>query len=110
MTTYIRKTLNNGICENIGHSLVVDTSFVNLGSCRRCGMIKTHAGEWTLKFEALTLDSIYKYASDEELEAIVHSIVGRVWEQWKKSGTNPNLLKPTDKELHKVAKGLRKPQ
>jgi len=36
-------------CENIGHSLVVDTSFVNLGSCRRCGMIKTHAGEWTTK-------------------------------------------------------------
>jgi len=58
----------------------------------------------------LTLDNIYKYASDEELEAIVHSIIGRTWEQWKKSGTNPNLLKPTDKELHKVAKGLRKPQ
>ena len=58
----------------------------------------------------LTLDNIYKYASDEELEAIVHSIIGRTWEQWKKSGINPNLLKPTDKELHEVAKGLRKPQ
>ena len=67
-----------------------------------------------LKFEKLryplTLDNIYKYASVEELEAIVHSIVGRVWEQWKKSGINPNLLKPTDQELHEVAKGLRKPQ
>ena len=62
----------------------------------------------------LTLDNIYKYASDEELEAIVHSIVGRVWEQWKKSETkrkyDVNLLKPTDKDLHEVAKGLRKPQ
>ena len=58
----------------------------------------------------LTLDYIFKNASDEELEAIVHSIVGRLWEQWKKSGTNPNLLKPTDKELHEVTKGLRKPQ
>jgi len=58
----------------------------------------------------LTLDNIYKYASDEELEAIVHSIIGRTWEQWKKSGINPNLLKPTDQELHEVAKGLRKPQ
>ena len=57
-----------------------------------------------------TLDYIFKNASDEELEAIVHSIVGRVWEQWKKSGINPNLLKPTDQELHEVAKGLRKPQ
>ena len=60
--------------------------------------------------QLLTLDNIYKYASDEELEAIVHSIIGRTWEQWKKSGINPNLLKPTDKELHEVAKGLRKPQ
>ena len=59
--------------------------------------------------QLLTLDNIYKYASDEELEAIVHSIIGRTWEQWKKSGINPNLLKPTDKELHEVAKGLRKP-
>ena len=63
----------------------------------------------TLK-RILTLDNIYKYASDEELEAIVHSIIGRTWEQWKKSGINPNLLKPTDQELHEVAKGLRKPQ
>jgi len=46
MSIYIKKTLNNGICENIGHSLVVDTSFVNLGSCRRCKKIKKHDGEW----------------------------------------------------------------
>ena len=60
--------------------------------------------------KCFTLDNIFQYANDEELEAIVHSIIGRTWEQWKKSGTNPNLLKPTDKELHEVAKGLRKPQ
>ena len=46
----------------------------------------------------------------EELEAIVHSIVGRLWAHWKESGINPNLLKPTDKDLHEVANGLRKPQ
>jgi len=33
-------------CNKIGHSFVVDTSFVNLGSCRRCGMIKTRSGDW----------------------------------------------------------------
>ena len=58
----------------------------------------------------LTLDYIFKNASDEELEAIVHSIVGRLWEHWHISSCNPNLLKPTDKDLHEVAKGLRKPQ
>ena len=56
------------------------------------------------------LANIYKYASDEELETIVHSIIGRVWAHWKESGINPNLLKPTDKELHEVAKGLRTPK
>lgn len=58
----------------------------------------------------LTLDNIYKYANEHELEAIVHSIIGRLWEHWKKSGINPHLLPPTDKDLHEVAKGLRKPQ
>ena len=58
----------------------------------------------------MTLENIYKYANDDELETIVHSIIGRTWALWKKSGINPNLLKPTDKELHEVAKGLRKPQ
>jgi len=61
----------------------------------------------------LTLDYIFKNASDEELEAIVHSIVGRLWEQkhyseWGKDTCCRNI--PTDKELHKLAKGLRKPQ
>ena len=69
-----------------------------------------YVGEATFQKHMLTLDYIFKNTSDDELEAIVHSIIGRVWEQWKKSGTNPNLLKPTDKELHEVTKGLRKPQ
>ena len=30
----------------------------------------------------LTLDNIYKYASAEELEAFVHSIIGRSWVEW----------------------------
>ena len=60
--------------------------------------------------DIFTLANIYKYTSDEELETIVHSIIGRVWAYWKESGTNPNLLKPTDKELHEVAKGLRTPK
>jgi environmental stress-induced protein Ves len=70
----------------------------------------------------MTLDKIYKYASDEELETIVHSIVGRLWEQQMKdinfitrkkryhNWIDIGVLKPTDKELHKLAKGLRKPQ
>lgn len=33
-------------CNEIGHSLVIDMNFVNAGSCRRCGKVKTHAGEW----------------------------------------------------------------
>ena len=71
----------------------------------------------------MTLDKIYKYASDEELEAIVHSIIDRLWDQ--QNGTfeimelyeknihaeqMAHMYKPTDKELHKLAKGLRKPQ
>ena len=70
----------------------------------------------------LTLDYIFKNASDEELEAIVHSIVGRLWEQQMKNTNfitrkkryhnriDIGVLKPTDKELHEVTKGLRKPQ
>ena len=68
--------------------------------------------------QLLTLDNIYKYASDEELEAIVHSIIGRLWEQKEgvfnrfnnKELKFAEISKPTDKELHKLAKGLRKPQ
>jgi len=33
-------------CKEIGHSLVIDMNFVNAGSCRRCGKVKTYAGEW----------------------------------------------------------------
>ena len=62
--------------------------------------------------------TLVKYSTNmlmtKELEAIVHSIVGRTWAlsngNIKKLGTNSNLPKPTDKELHEVAKGLRKPQ
>jgi len=64
----------------------------------------------------LTLDYIFKNASDEELEAIVHSIIGRFWEQqindtnFILSKDDVGVLKPTDKELHKLAKGLRNPK
>ena len=51
-----------------------------------------------------TLDNIFRYASDEELEAIVHSIYGRICD------VNEYANGLTDKELHKLAKGLRKPQ
>ena len=34
------------VCDEIGHSFVIDTSFVNSGSCRRCKKIKKHDGEW----------------------------------------------------------------
>ena len=33
-------------CNEIGHSFVIDMNFINSGSCRRCGKIKTYAGEW----------------------------------------------------------------
>ena len=56
----------------------------------------------------LTLDYIFKNASDEELEAIVHSIAGRLWKQILLNPTEIDM--PTDKELHILAKGLRKPQ
>jgi len=52
----------------------------------------------------LTLDYIFKNASDEELEAIVHSIYGRICD------VNEYANGLTDKELHKLAKELRKPQ
>ena len=75
-----------------------------------------------LTADVMTLDNIFKNASDEELEAIVHSIVGRLWEQQMKNTNfitrkkryhnriDIGVLKPTDKELHEVTKGLRKPQ
>ena len=114
-----------------GHSFVVDTSFVNLGSCRRCGMIKTHAGEWgcedgifkcanccnmsgnkyydPLGDNRLTLDYIYKNASDEELEAIVHSITNRLFAD-SKHYYMIDRDRLTDKYIAEFVKGLRKPQ
>lgn len=56
----------------------------------------------------LTLDYIYKNTNDDELRAIVHSIVGRLWKQILLNPTEIDM--PTDKELNKLAKGLRKPQ
>ena len=67
-----------------------------------------------------TLENIYKYASDDELETIVHSIIGRTWAlmegifDTKKDGKDLNqvaeIYKPADQELHRIAKGLRTPQ
>lgn len=33
------------VCEDIGHSFVIDMNFINSGSCRRCGKIKKF-GRW----------------------------------------------------------------
>jgi hypothetical protein len=52
-----------------------------------------------------TLDNIYRYASDEELSAITHSIYNRIVGELE----IPDYVL-TDKQLHKIAKGLRKPQ
>jgi len=64
-----------------------------------------------------TLENIYKYASDDELETIVHSIIGRTWALKKRifdiKGLHDHvaeICKPTDQELHVITKGLRKPQ
>jgi len=68
--------------------------------------------------KCFTLDNIFQYASDEELEAIVHSIHNRILGELIVLGRIkiynnqiPQIpLLMTDKELHEVAKGLRKPQ
>lgn len=60
--------------------------------------------------EWLTLDNIFQYANDEELEAIVHSIHNRILGELIVLGRIPDNIRMTDKELHKIAKGLRKPQ
>ena len=57
-----------------------------------------------------TLYNIFKYAKDEELEAIVHSIHNRILGELIVLGRIPDNILMTDKELHEVAKGLRKPQ
>ena len=73
--------------------------------------------------DIFTLANIYKYTSDEELETIVHSIIGRLWEQKDGRFSMKMLLadlenedrrviiyKPTDQELATLAKGLRTPK
>jgi len=56
-----------------------------------------------------TLYNIFKYANDDELEAIVHSIHNRILGELIVLGRIPDNILMTDKELHKLAKGLRKP-
>ena len=60
----------------------------------------------------LTLDNIYKYASDDELRAIVSSIHLRLGFYYKQIMDKYSIegYELTDKEINKVAKGLRKPQ
>ena len=55
-----------------------------------------------------TLDTIFKYASEDELRAIVSSIIGRLREQ--KEGCSENILNSMillDADLDKLVKGLR---
>ena len=53
--------------------------------------------------EFLTLDNIFKYASEDELRAIVSSIIGRLWLELG----NSDKSIPTDKDIAKIAKELR---
>ena len=57
-----------------------------------------------------TLENIYKYASEEELSAIVHSIFGRLCDYERRSMGNVSSNGFTDKEFNEVVKGLRKVQ
>jgi len=54
--------------------------------------------------DIFTLANIYKYANDEELSAIVHSIYGRI------NDVNEFADGLTDKELAKIVKELRIPK
>ena len=54
--------------------------------------------------DIFTLANIYKYASDEELSALVHSIYGRI------NDVNVFADGLTDKELAKIVKELRTPK
>ena len=56
--------------------------------------------------ETLTLDNIFKYASEDELRAIVSSIIGRLWLELGNSDKSI-LHSPTDKDIAKIAKELR---
>ena len=62
--------------------------------------------------KCFTLDNIFQYANDEELEAIVHSIWNRIKYDNDTGGyiSHREAQYVTDKVLHKIAKGLRKPQ
>jgi len=75
---------------------------------------KLWSGHGTLDEEdlraILTLDNIYKYASEEELSAIVHSIFGRLCNYEKETTGKISSNGFTDKEFDEVVKGLRKPQ
>jgi len=66
-----------------------------------------------------TLENIYDLASDDCLGDIVHSIIGRLWDQQDSMfdtifhddiQQTTKIYKPTDKELHKLVLGLRTPQ
>jgi hypothetical protein len=57
----------------------------------------------------MTLENIYKYASDEELRAIVSSICLRI-RDCNLTLDRVEGYELTDKEINEVAKGLRKPQ
>ena len=53
--------------------------------------------------EFLTLDNIFKYASEDELRAIVSSIIGRL----NMGLTDAYRINLTDKDLDKFVKELR---
>ena len=53
--------------------------------------------------EFLTLDNIFKYASEDELRAIVSSIIGRL----NMGLTDAYRINLTDKDLDKFVKALR---
>jgi len=62
-----------------------------------------------------TLENIYDLASDDCLGDLVHSIIGRLWDQQDNIFVGvfektTKIYKPTDKELHKLVLGLRTPQ
>ena len=57
-----------------------------------------------------TLDNIYKYSSDEELSAIVHSILNRTEQEMEESRWSSTRIDLTDKDIAEVVKGLRTPQ
>ena len=62
----------------------------------------------------MTLENIYKYANDGELSAIVHSIIDRINDRLKESyyegGSDVKRIPISDKEIHEIVMGLRKPQ